>query len=161
MFTKYFFAHDRLNYARMIPLYLAEMKALPRTDTEIHSQFKDGNWVVNKNSSVPFCALGADNGLEQINRSMKVTGGLVGITLNPSARTKFFLIAPELARLADEAKNIAGKSLKAKEHHHNLAAAVLSREEKSIEKLLNTIGNFTNPFMEENNELYNLVTKKV
>lgn len=28
IFTKYFFAHDRLNYARMIPFYLAEMKAL-------------------------------------------------------------------------------------------------------------------------------------
>ena len=25
VFTKYFFSHDRLNYARMIPVYLAEM----------------------------------------------------------------------------------------------------------------------------------------
>ena len=50
---------------------------------------------------------------------MKVSEGLIGITLNPSARNKFFLIAPELARLADEAKNMAGLSRqkKAKEHH--------------------------------------------
>ena len=27
-FTKYFFAHDKLNYARMIPLYLAEIESL-------------------------------------------------------------------------------------------------------------------------------------
>ena len=27
-FTKYFYAHDRLHYARMIPVYLAEMKLL-------------------------------------------------------------------------------------------------------------------------------------
>ena len=25
LFTKYFFSHDRLNYARMIPVYQAEM----------------------------------------------------------------------------------------------------------------------------------------
>ena len=84
-FTKYFFAHNDLNYSRMIPLYLAEMEELPRTDPEIYSEFLSGNWVVNKNQVVPFCAIGADHGREQVNRSMKVTGGLVGITLNQAA----------------------------------------------------------------------------
>ena len=28
LFTKYFFAHDKINYARMIPVYRAEMAAL-------------------------------------------------------------------------------------------------------------------------------------
>ena len=90
VFTKYFFAHDRQNYARMIPLYLAEMNSLPTTDPDVYAEFLSGNWVVNKNSAVPFCALGADHGLEHVNRSMKVRGGLVGITLNQAARTKFF-----------------------------------------------------------------------
>ena len=31
-FTKYCFAHDCLNYARMIPLYSAEMEVLPKSD---------------------------------------------------------------------------------------------------------------------------------
>ena len=56
-FTKYFFAHDRLNYSRMIPLYLAEMEELPRTDPEIYSEFLSGNWVVNKNQVVPLSAM--------------------------------------------------------------------------------------------------------
>ena len=96
MFTKYFFAHDRTNYARMIPLYLAEMQMLPESDPDIFEEFLKGDWVVNKNPQVPFCALGADHALEQVNRSMKVSGGLVGITLNPHARTKFFLIPRSL-----------------------------------------------------------------
>ena len=58
----------------------------------------EGNWVVNKNM-VPFCAIGPDHALEQVNRMLKVAGGLTGITLNPYACTKFFLVAPELARL--------------------------------------------------------------
>ena len=85
VFTKYFFAHNRLNYARIMPLYLAEMDSLPKTDPDLYAEFLSGNWVVDKNSSVPLCALGADHGLEHVHRSMKVSGGLVGITLNQAA----------------------------------------------------------------------------
>ena len=88
LFVKYFFAHDMLNYARMIPVYLAEMEIMKDTDPEIYQEFQNGNWVVNKNAKVAFCAVGADNALEHVNRSMKVSGGLIGITLNPTARTK-------------------------------------------------------------------------
>jgi hypothetical protein len=52
---------------------------------------------------------------------------------------EFFLIATELAWLANQAKNMAGASSKIQGQHHNLTAAVLSCEEKSIEKLSNTI----------------------
>ena len=68
-FVKYYIAYSKLNYARMIPVYLADMEALKQ-----------------------FCAVGADHVLEHINRSIKVSGGLVGI----SARTKFFLISQSL-----------------------------------------------------------------
>ena len=45
-FVKYFFAHDKLNYARLIPIYLADMKSLAESDPEIWREFIDGNWVV-------------------------------------------------------------------------------------------------------------------
>ena len=128
-FSRYFFAHDMINYARMIPIYLAEMESLNESDPDIVEEFQQGNWVVNKNSDTSFCALGADHALEHINRSMKVSGGLIGITSNPSAHNKFFLIAPELARLAEEAKNMAGLSRQMKTtEHHNLSTAVLARK---------------------------------
>jgi len=79
---------------------------------------------LNKNSCVPFCAVGPDNALEHVNRSMKVSGGLVGITLNPNTRTKYLLIAPELARLTEQAKQMAGSSSTTPKHHHTLATAV-------------------------------------
>ena len=76
MFTKYFFAHDKINYARIIPVYLAEISSLKESDPEIYEEFIKGNWVVNKNAQVPFCAVGADNALEHKNRSMKVSGSV-------------------------------------------------------------------------------------
>ena len=112
----------------MIPVNLAEMAKLKETDPEIYEEFQQGNWVVNKNSSVSFCAVGADNALEHVNRSMKVSGGLIGITLNPNARTKYFLIAPELARLAEQAKEMAGTSSK-KGKHHEAITSVRTRQQ--------------------------------
>ena len=137
------------------------MKSLKTTDPEIEAEFQNGNWVVNKNALVPFCGLGADHALEHVNHSMKVSGGLVGLTLNPSARAKLFLISPELARLADKANDMAGVSTKLQNQHHNLRAAVLSREEKNISKLTTTIASFTSPFTQSEDCLFNLVSKVV
>ena len=93
--TKYFFAHDRLNYACMIPVHLAKVKSLGEFDDSMYDSLcKVANWVVNKNQCVLFCSIGANHGLEQINCTMKVSGRLVGITLNSSAHTTFFLISP-------------------------------------------------------------------
>ncbi|EDO31465.1 predicted protein [Nematostella vectensis] len=70
--------------------------------------------------------VGADNALEHVNRSMKVSGGLIGKMLNPATRTKYSLIAPELARLAEQAKQMAGISQKTQNRHHNFTNAVWS-----------------------------------
>ena len=116
---------------------------------------------MNKNAEFPFCAIGANNALEHKNRSIKVSGGLVGITLNEAARTKFFLIAPELASLAEQAKSMAGVSSKPQGRHHNLTTAALAREEKGVAQLTATIERFTNPFSHAHTDLFNLVTKVV
>ena len=160
-FAKHFFALDKLVYARMIPVYLADMETLKDIDTEAYQEFLQGNWVVNKNAYVPFCAIGADHALEQINRSMKVAGGLVGITLNDEARLKFFLIAPEMAKLAREAWEMAGGETYTPKHHHALLSSTQLRHDKNIEALTVTMRTFTDPFTEDSEELVNLVTKEI
>ena len=160
-FVKYFFAHDKLNYARLLSVYLADMKALAKSDPEIWAEFMDGNWVVNKNIN-PFCAIGPDHALEQVNRMMKVLGGLIGITLSPLARAKFFLVAPGLARLAKEAEAIAvvPRNQTMKQHHENTDAKT-KLQVKNVAALKDTINKFTNPFTDECEQLINMVTKAV
>ena len=137
---KYFFAHDKQKYARLVALYHAGMTALQVTDPDIHQEFIDGNFGVNKNQ-IPFCAIG----VEQINRIMKVTGGLVGITQNASARERFFLTAPELSRLAEEAHKMAGSPTAARKEHRDLSTAVSIRQEENIAKLKNVFRSSMNP----------------
>ena len=106
--AKYFFAHDRLNYARMVPLYLAQMHRLKIDDPDIHHEFMQGNFCVNKNE-ISFCAIGPDHSIEHVSKLMKIRGGLEGLTQQPAAMARWFLVAPELSRLAGtQAEHMVG-----------------------------------------------------
>ena len=76
-------------------------------------------------------------------------------------RTKFFLVAPELARLAKEAKIIAGISPIKGKHHHELTEAIAEFQEQNVIDLTQSIEHFTNPFADECDQVINLVTKAV
>ena len=80
----YFFAFGMLNYARLTPMYLSQMIELNEKDRETWQVLQRGNFSVNK-SSVPFSAKGADHGLEQQNRALKVLGGIKGISNSQTA----------------------------------------------------------------------------
>ena len=92
---------------------------------------------------------------------MKVSGGLVGITLNEATRTKFFLIAPELASLAEQAMSMVGVPYKPQGRHHNLTTALLASEEKGMAQSTATIERFTNRFSDAHTDLFNLAIKMV
>ena len=90
----YFFVHDQTNYARPSPLYLTTMKELEYNGGDSWSYLKE-NFSVNK-SEIPFSSVGSDHALEQENRSLKVTGGVKGLTQEPTALYRYCLSAPSL-----------------------------------------------------------------
>ena len=105
-FTKYFFAHDQINYARLSPVYVASMLELQQTDYSTW-EYLEQNFSVNK-SGIPFTSMGSDHALEQDNKLMKVTGGIVGLTQKPSALNRFFLIAPVLNSISTKFQSMYG-----------------------------------------------------
>ena len=56
---------------------------------------------------------------------------------------------------------MAGVTHETRGKHHNLTAAGVSRQEKNITKLSNTIRAFTKPFSQDGADLFELVTKVV
>lgn len=159
-FSKYFFAMDQINYARMIPWYIHEVLEIKENDNELWEDFQKGNWVANR-SSIPFCALGADEALEHENRRMKVLGGLTGITQNPQALNRFFLISPELARISSEAKEMFNLSSSSKNQHHAFNENIRRRHQTNVERLSIFLNQSGNPFLYEDGLLINIVTKCV
>ena len=60
----YLFARDLLNYARLMPVHLAQMNALETEDPETWSALKSGRFIVAK-SEIPFTHMFSDQALEQ------------------------------------------------------------------------------------------------
>ena len=89
---------DRIKYRRMLPVYLAEMYALESSDPLIWEAFIDGEFAVQTNE-IPFTGIGMDHRGEQVNKVLKIEGGVVGILRNENAHTRYMLNAPVLAEI--------------------------------------------------------------
>ena len=110
------------------------MKQLESTDPDIHAEFMAGNFCVNKNE-VPFCAIGPDHAMEHVNKIMTIQGGLKGLTQQPAAMARWFLIASELSRLSNEAETFAGIVSTKQTRHHDASPSVLQQYEQNVNKL--------------------------
>ena len=111
-----------------------------------------------------FTAIAPDQGIEQENRTLKVIGGIVGITQNEKALDKFFLIAPELSKLLHEFAAEYGSDNNDKStQHHEITGGKLSRMMKNARKLTDVFREHGDPFMapEDEDEIYSLLTKEV
>lgn len=142
----------------MIPFYLHEMNALKISDEDLWNELKRGCWVVNRNQ-IPFCALGADEALEQQNRKLKVLGGLVGITQKPATLARFFLSAPELTRISEEAEtSMFNQKIVTPSYHHNLNTPTTCRHARNIKEFLRVLKTPCNPFTYDGSDLVCLTT---
>ena len=92
---RYFFARDHLNYARLMPVHLAQMNALEEDDPETWNSLKSGAFVVAK-SDIPFSHLFIDQALEQEMKKLKGHGGIVGLSRDEAALDRLVTITPIL-----------------------------------------------------------------
>src|SRR6218665_312522 len=82
----WYFAYDRVNYARYLPAYIAEMESLPGTHQSINEAFQKGDFVVQRQDQYGFSLIACDQLIEQtLNKDSKTKGGLTGISLNKGA----------------------------------------------------------------------------
>ncbi|MES9884227.1 MAG: TCR domain-containing protein [Sedimenticola sp.] len=126
--VKYYFAHDLFHYARLIPVYIAELRKLKEECPETWEDLKRSDSNV-KQSSIPFSHLFVDQGLEQQIRALKVTGGITGLTQNEAALDRFLLTAPEVARLVERFLNRYSRSasVPARKEHYQLTGSMADR----------------------------------
>ena len=99
--------------------------------------------------------------LEHINKKLKVLGGLIGITLNDNARNRFFLVYPELDRIASETEKLLGRENQLSSKHHELSTKIQKRQDENVLKIKAEFENTTNPFQCKNSELTHILTNRV
>ena len=153
----YFFTHDRQNYARWLPVYLADMGQLEQKHPEVYQWFIKGEHAISR-SSQPFAKVWTDMALEQsINLDSKSKGGIVGISLKADALQRWFLTSHERAAITTAVKQMCG-DLDRAGTHKEAAPKRVDRDENDIQKIVNCFvsGLMKDPFSEESDSLSNI-----
>ena len=156
--TKYFFAFDLQNYARLIPVYIAQMSSLKVSDPEAWTFLQD-NMSVNK-THIPFSAIGPDHAIEHENRAMKVQGGIKGIANYESSLDKHFLILPEMNQLNTTFWDMFNVTSNKRDEHYQLMGSLSKRMSDNKAKLKDLLVLHNSNF-EDCEHLFNVVTKTV
>ncbi len=95
------FVLDHTNYSRWLPVHLHDMANLATDHPDIHREFIDGHFAVQKSTHV-FSAMAIDQCHEQVNELIKGDGGAVGLTENQQALERWMVAGPEIARVVVE-----------------------------------------------------------
>ena len=159
----YFFAFDMTNYARLTPIYISQMMELQHNDIQTWTLLEEGNFSVNKLANVAFTAIGADHGIEQENKTMKILGGIKGITNNERALEEHFLTAAQISSIIEDFTNafhLKGNTGNKQDEHYQLRGTKNSRIYANIKKLTSVFENFNIGF-ETTETLANVITNKV
>ena len=136
--TPYFFVTDRHNYARWLPVYLADMNQMEIKHPTVYREFMSGNHNVSWASN-PFSQVSTDMALEQsINADSKSKGGIVGISQRPAALQRWFLTSHERAAITTSLKSMYGvvRDDRLGAAHKESSANRITRDEADVQKLL-------------------------
>ena len=138
------------------------MCSLEESDPEIWQYLDAGNFSIQK-TRVPFTAIGADHALEQENRAMKVSGGIVGIGNNQAALDQYFLIAPDINRILQSFfsyLNLPQERSQNDHQHYQLVDSTNRRMHKNMLEI-KRIFNHHDVNFEDSVSLYKLTTNTV
>ena len=160
----YFFAMDRLNYSRWLPVYTMDMHHLQKTALDVYNEFVRGNHTVSRSTSQSFNQVWTDMALEQsVNLDSKTKGGIIGITQRPGALQKWFLTAHERTATTTATKRMLDMDESTRSTHKESSRVRVQRDEGDINKVIHTLKTvMSNPFDEDANgedmPLMNLAT---
>ena len=145
----HFFAMDRTNYARWMPIYLADMYKLEERHPNVFKEFSAGNHSVSR-SQQPFGQVWTDMALEQsINLDSKSKGGIVGISRREDAVERWFLTSHERAAITHSLKEMCGlENYERVGTHKEAGASRMKRDQEDIGRLISSFnsGLLKNPF---------------
>ena len=134
------------------------MMGLKENDAVSWKYLKD-NFSINK-TGIPFCSIGSDHALEQDNKLLKVNGGVVGLTQNPTALHRFCLISPSLASLCSQFLKNSGIIDKSTKLKYQLVGSINKRISVNVSKVIYMLNDLSVNFA-PSECVFNMLSKAV
>ena len=149
------FAYDKINYARYLSAYYAEMTQLPERHPDVHQQFTEGMFSVQIGDRNPFGRIPVDQATEEtVNKDTKTPGGTCRFSLNNSAVTRYYLTAEYRSSYIKILRDMLRMN-QSDLQHAELQQSRISKDEKAVSSIVDMIGDLVHPF-KESQDLINI-----
>jgi hypothetical protein len=153
----WFFAYDRVNYARYLTIYWTEMNNLPTTHPHVHRHLLAGEFGVQRQKAHGFAKVACDQTIEQtINRDAKTKGGWTGFTQQKGAVTRWIMSSHARGQITRQCELAAGQSIEENVVRKDLDPSARMRNEAMICDVQEYLTTRVNPFTMQNNTLMNI-----
>ena len=134
------------------------MVTLETSNPDVYEEFQRGNSVLHE-SSRKFSSFALDQAHEHNNALVKGDGGAIGITEHPSALLRWMTAGPEICQLTKEYEDTNTKAKSSSKHHEDMPSNQ-KQLFKDVQNLTAYIHENGNPFLDESDELFNLISKE-
>jgi len=129
------FAMDHVDYARWLPVFINDLKALQKRHPNVYREFMAGKFTISQ-SGKPFSRIGIDQAL-----------------------TKWMVAGPEIA---DMVKGFRENDSEEKEiKHHEDTKSFENRFRKDVVAFCNSMKELGNPFRDTDNNLVSMISKNI
>ncbi|KAK3730477.1 hypothetical protein QZH41_014705 [Actinostola sp. cb2023] len=153
------FAYDKINYARYLPVYYAQMMNLPSDHPEVYSNFMAGTFSVQLAGESPFGRIPVDQTTEvTVNKDTKSIGGITKYSLKTGAVNRFYMTTEYRCSFLAHLRDMV-QVKRPSYHHDDMLSTRKRKDEQAVKAVENLIANWNNPFT-ESKELVSLSTAK-
>ena len=143
------FAYDKVNYARYLSPYLAEMTNLSEKNPEVYEAFKSGQFSVQLSTKNPFGRIPVDQTTEvTVNKDTQTPGGTTRFSLKASSVKRFYLTAEYRSAFLGQLRDLV-KGSNTELHHPELQQTRIKTDEKAVSAVVDLVKGWINPFAEK------------
>ena len=138
------FSYNKINYARYLSVYYAEMSQLPEKHPDIYQSFQEGGFSVQIGRCNTFGRIPVDQTTEEtVNKNTKTPGGTCRFSLNTSAITRYYLTAEYRStyiRMLRESLNLKQAGIQ----HADLNKPRIMKDDKAVCTVVDVINDLVN-----------------
>ena len=157
------FALDKINYARYLPVYYAQMSRLQETSPVLHDHFLNGGFSVQLRNEHPFASIAVDQTTEEtVNKDTQTAGGIRGFSLKPGTVPGYYLTAEHRAGALRQLWQEISVQSSVITKHTDLEKTRIKRDELDVVSMVDLLeNNWTNPFGNDPSDLVSISTGTV
>ena len=153
------FAYDKLNYARYMSPYYAQMTNLPEKNPRVYEAFKAGQFSVQMSNNNPFGRIPVDQAADvTVNKDTQPPGGTARFSQKAGAIKRYYITSEYRGAFLGQLRDMVQDNI-SNVCHTELQRPRIPKDDDAVSTVVNLNKDLVNPFVEKK-DLVSISTAK-